>query len=152
MELPESTKQELARWNNGKGIDLESWVYCEGRFALAVGYSAIFWPEFVQFESYILRKGFSESSLREFEKQNGATPKSVEWVMNHLHIADIQHSECADLSRDKIVFLGNILKEIYELKLSSLFPHSPCEVEFYIPEDKDDLTDYQISFWQKAHN
>ena len=38
-----STKSELAAWNNGAGIDLESWTGCEGRFALAVGYAAIFW-------------------------------------------------------------------------------------------------------------
>ena len=37
METPQSMKDELAAWNNGAGIDLESWVGCEGRFALASG-------------------------------------------------------------------------------------------------------------------
>ena len=38
---------ELAEWNNGKGIDLKSWIGCSGNFRLAIGYSAIFWPRFV---------------------------------------------------------------------------------------------------------
>jgi hypothetical protein len=37
MDVPDSMKAELAAWNDGAGIDLESWVSCEGRFALAVG-------------------------------------------------------------------------------------------------------------------
>jgi hypothetical protein len=69
METPESMKAELAAWNNGAGIDIESWVGCEGNFSLAVGYTTIFWPEFVVFDGYILRKGFSEASLRGFESQ-----------------------------------------------------------------------------------
>jgi Carboxylesterase family len=83
MDIPPSMKDELAAWNNGAGIDLESWVGCEGRFALAVGYAAIFWPEFEEFDGYILRKGFSEKSLRGFEGQKGSSRRSTEWVMNH---------------------------------------------------------------------
>ena len=51
-------KTELAAWNNGQGIDLESWIACVGSFSLAVGYLSIFCPEFVEFEGYILRKDF----------------------------------------------------------------------------------------------
>ena len=151
MEIPPSMKGELAAWNNGAGIGLESWVGCEGRFALAVGYAAVFWPEFVEFEGYILRKGFSEKALRAFEGQPGSTRKAVEWVMNHLHLQDIHYADCADISQDKLIVLGNVLKEIYQAKLQWQFPDRPCTVEFYVPSDTDDLTDYQISFWQKRH-
>lgn len=144
-------KDELAAWNNGAGIDLESWVGCEGRFALAVGYAAIFWPEFVEFEGYILRKRFSEKALRGFESQRGSTRKSVEWVMNHLHLQDIHYGGCADISKDKLIALGNVLREIYQAKLQWQFSERQCTVEFYVPTDPDDLTDYQLSFWQKRH-
>lgn len=150
MEIPSSMKDELAAWNNGAGIDLESWVGCEGRFAVAVGYAAIFWPEFVEFEGYILRKGFSEKSLRGFEGQKGSSRRSTEWVMNHFHLQDFQHFGCADISPDKLVFLGNVLKEIYQAKLQWQFPDRPCTVELYVPQDED-LSEYQISFWQKSH-
>lgn len=149
-DIPESMKAELQAWNNGAGIDLESWVGCSGNFSLAVGYATIFWPELTRFEGYILRKGFSEPALRGFEQCEGATRKSVEWVMNHLHIADIQHAGCEDITQDKLVALGTALKEIYEAKLKWQFPESPCVVELFIPEDPGDLLEYQISFWQQV--
>ena len=150
MDTPESMKAALAAWNNGDGIDLETWISCEGKFSFAVGYASIFWPAFTLFEGYILPDGVSEDSLRGFE-QNGRSRKSVEWVMNHLHIADIHHRGCGDISKDKLVLLGNVLKEIYEAKLLWQFPDRPCTVEFFIPDDPDDLTEYQLSFWQKSH-
>lgn len=151
MKIPDSMKSELAAWNNGAGIDLGTWIGCEGDFTLAVGYASVFWPEFVLFEGYVLREGFSESSLRGFEAQNDINRKSVEWHMNHLHIVDIQYCGCAGASKDKLVLLGNALKEIHEAKLLWQFPDHPCSVEFYIPDDEEDLMQYQISFWQKRH-
>ncbi|MBT3045022.1 MAG: hypothetical protein KME67_19360 [Candidatus Thiodiazotropha sp. (ex Codakia orbicularis)] len=151
MDIPESMKAELAAWNNGSGIDLEGWVSCQGNFKLAVGYASIFWPNFVEFEQYIFVEGFSENSVRGFEAQDGSTPKSVEWVINHLHIADIQHYGCEDISKDKLIIIGSTLKEIYEFKLKALFPGKPCIVDLYQPEDEDDLMQYQLSFWQTKH-
>ena len=151
VDIPTSMKEELSLWNNGAGIDLQYWTGCEGRFALAVGYMSIFWPEFVECEGYILPRGFSESRLRAFENQRGSTRKSVEWVINHLHIADIQYFGCRDISKDKILLTGKAHKEIYEAKLKWQFPNMPCVVEFYTPEDEDALVEYQISFWQKRH-
>jgi hypothetical protein len=151
IQPPASMIQELSAWNNGKGIDLESWVDCMGDFKLAVGYSTIFWPKFVLFEDYILQEGFSLESLRGFEKDQSDGKVGVEWVMNHLHIADIHCHDRENISEDKIVFLGNTLKEIYEVKLSSQFPDRPCVVDFYEPEDRNNLIEYQLSFWQKKH-
>lgn len=150
MDTPSSMKDELSRWNSRAGIDLETWVACEGRFALAVGYCSVYWPGFVKFEGYILRQEFSEPALRSFESAPGATRRSVETVMNHIHIADIQHGGCEDISADKIIFIGRRLKEIYEAKLLWQFPNDSCAVELWEPEDKDDFQGYQLSFWQKA--
>jgi len=151
INIPESMKAELAAWNNGRGIDLESWVGCVGNFGLAVGYTTFFWPEFVEFEGYILRANFSEESLRGFEVQENSTRQSVEFVMNHLHLADIQHLGCSDLTADKLRHLGTTLKELYEAKLQWQFPGRPCRVSLFIPEDDSAVMDYEITFWQQAH-
>ncbi len=89
-------------------------------------------------------------TLRSFEKAQNGDKESVEWVMNHLHIADIHNNE-EGISEDKIVFLGKVLKEIYEVKLHSQFPDRPCVVEFREPEDRTNLVEFQLSFWQKKH-
>ena len=146
---------ELAKWNNGNGTDLETWVGCMGNFSLTVGYTTIFWPEFVEVEGYIFRGGVSLSALiknlRQYEKDPRYSKKSIEWVMNHLHVVDIHYGGCEDVSSDKLVIIGNTLKEIYSAKLKSQFPNNPCTVEFYIPEDINDLSEYQVSFWQTKH-
>jgi hypothetical protein len=132
-------------------IDLETWTACEGRFALAVGYASVFWPEFVEFDGYIVGMGFSETALRGFESREGSTRKSVEATMNHFHLDGIQHGGCRDISKDKLLYLGKLLREMYEAKLQWQFPHMPCVVEFFVPEDEEDLSGYQLSFWQRRH-
>ena len=149
-------KKELARWDegNGNGIDLEGWTYFEGNFSLAVGYATIFCPNFFEFEDYILL-GEGEidedyiRNLRSFENRTYSTPRSVEATLNHFHIADLHRHY--DLTVDKILFLGEALKAIYEARLACLFPSKPCVVEFLHPEDIEDLFGYQITFWQKKH-
>lgn len=147
-DVPESMKSELAAWNDGQGIDLYSWTACTGSFALAVGYSEVFWPRFVEFERYVLTEGFHVEHLRSFERNPEATRESVEWVMNHIHIAEIQHDACADIAADKLIILGERLREIYAVKLAFQFPDRRFCVEFYQPEDPEEFRDYQLSFFQ----
>ena len=137
---------EMRDWNNGTGIDIHTWVGCTGNFKLAVGYSTIFWPEFVEFNGYVLRAGFSETSLKGFERQCGGDRKSVEGVMNHLHIADI-HCGSDDVTPDRVVYLGKVLREIYQAKLLWQFPQKRFEVD-YVETTEDDLIQYQITFFQ----
>lgn len=151
MNIPDSMKSELGLWNDGRGIDLESWVGCMGNFALATGYLTLFWPRFVEFEGYIFREGFSIESLRAWEAASGSTRKSVEWVMNHLHIADIHYNDNEHLAEDKVILLGESLKEIYQFKLALQFPNSPCVVEFYKAAPGGAIEDYEIAFWQLKH-
>lgn len=148
---PSDMAAELSAWNEGKGIDLESWIGCTGSFRLAVGYSAVFWPRFVLFDEYILRDGFNLNSLREFE-QSSPDKRAVEKMMNHQHIADIHHYGCDDISVDRIVYLGRVLKEIHEAKLRWQFPDRPCKVEFLEPGDRSDLTAFEMSFWQEGRD
>ena len=152
MITPDSMKAELTEWNSGQGVELDTWVGCVGRFSLAVGYASVFWPEIVEFNGFILLKGFSAPAILELTEREDYSPRSVEWVNNHLHIADIQYVGCEDISRDKVVALGNTLREMWEAKLRWQFPDKPCTVKFYQPDDIDDLVQYQISFWQTKHD
>ena len=147
MQPPEDMISELSStWMNS----LEHWVDCNGNYSLAVGYSTVFWPTFVLFEDYILREGFDVDNLRVWEQQSKGNKLDVESMLNHVHIADI-HQEHRDISEDKILFLGRVLKEIWEAKLRWQFPDRPCEVKFHEPENRTDLIEFQLSFWQKKH-
>jgi hypothetical protein len=151
MDIPESMKAELAAWNNGSGIDLESWVGCEGSFGLAVGYASIFWPGFVEFDGFILHEGFSVDALRGFRQCEGTDRANVESVMNHWHLDGIQHAFCPDASPDKLLHLGRVLEQVYAAKLRWQFPDRPCRVSLFVPANASALSEYEITFWQVAN-
>src|SRR5437867_1492219 len=77
---------ELPSWNNGHGISVEAWIRCMGNFELAVGYSRVFWPEFVEHEGCILFEDFSLETYSAFMKQCNGDRARVEALMNHLHL------------------------------------------------------------------
>ncbi|WP_421854588.1 hypothetical protein [Oricola sp.] len=149
-QIPESMSDELRAWNNGAGIPLETWTESEGNYKLAVGYAALLWPRFEAVGKYILVEGVSKENIEGFENQAGSTPKGVEWTLNHWHLADLHYHDRDNLSADKLLFVGNIVKEMWEAKLRTQFPDRPCTVEFYVPDDPEELSEYQVSFWQTA--
>lgn len=142
---------DLKDWNNGKGIDPESWVGCEGNFRLAAAYSMIFWPEFTELDGMIFRGQMDRETLDSWMLGCSGDRRCVEATVNHLHILDLHHFDCPDASIDRIVYLGNVLKEIYQAKLATQFPDRNVVVEFHEPPDKE-LRGYQLTFYQRHEN
>lgn len=138
---------EMKEWNNGKGTDIQTWIECEGNFKLAIGYSTLFWPRFTEFEGFVLREGFSVESLRGFEQQCKGERRSIEAVMNHLHLDGIQYMGCEDISRERLIYLGRVLREAHQAKLAWQFPNKRFEVMFD-GSFLENLVDYQITFYQ----
>lgn len=141
---------ELPQWNNGGGIDIDDWIGCIGRFDHAIGYSRVFWPEFVLHDGCLLRAGFSHESFAGFMRQAGGNRRSVEAVMNHVHIEDLfmgRVNQGEDVTRDKIVYLGRALKDMWAARLKRDFPTLDIVVSF--PEaDDEDLSSYEITVFQ----
>lgn len=137
---------ELADWRaHGLASDPETWICSEGSYALAVGYSLVFWPGFVVIEDYVLRDGATESNLRQWQA-GGYARASIEAVMNHLHIADI-HTMKDEPSEAQARYLGRVLEQIHRLKLAADFPDRRFVVSFN-DEPGLDIIDYQLTFFQ----
>ena len=139
---------ELKQWNGGDGIDAESWVGCEGNFQLASAYSLIFWPTFTEYDGMVFRGAVDPTHIEAWLKSCSDDKRSVEATVNHLHIVDLHHAQCADASVERIVYLGNVLKEIYAVKLAAQFPNRQFVVEFYEPPNKE-MREYQLLFYQR---
>ncbi|TAJ65837.1 hypothetical protein [Brevundimonas sp.] len=131
-------------WNEGRGVDPESWIKMSGSYDLAVGYTFIFWPEFVVIDGYVLRQGTTASNLREWEK-TGSNRKAIEAVLNHIHIADIHYGMTA--SEAQLRHLGRVLQTIYRMKLAADYPERSFEVHFNDEEGLDPI-DYELTFFQ----
>jgi hypothetical protein len=143
---------ELNDWNNGKGIDVESWIGCIGDFEKAIGYSVIFWPSFVEIEGCVVRGGASRESVLQWLAHCHGDRKGVEATINHLHLQDLHHAHCEDNNPERLAYLGRILKEIYECKLKRDFPEKSFVVSFDEPADKTDVLSYILTFYQEEQN
>lgn len=139
---------DLKEWNNGNGVDPASWVGCEGNFRLAAAYTLIFWPTFVEIDGMVFRGSMDRFSLDSWLTGCDDDKSCVEATANHLHIRDIHYRGCPDLSIERVVYLGNVLKQIYTAKLAAEFPGRSFVVEFYEPPDQD-IDEYQLTFYQR---
>lgn len=138
---------ETRAWNDGKGIDANSWLSCVGSFAHAIAYGELFWPDFVEHDGCIFFAGFSEASYHGFLEQTKGNKKAVEGVMNHRHVLDLFPSDYANATRDQIVYLGRLLREMWETKLRRDFPQKTFVVSF-AGDAAEDLLGYEVTFFQ----
>lgn len=146
---PEPIASELRACNNGSRLELEDIArYC-GSYRLSVSYSALLWPKFKLIGPYILYDGASVERIAEWEEGLPGNPSGLEAVMNHIHLTDyfLHHDE--GISIEVLEFLTRQLSEIYEAKLMWQFPDRPCRVVCTVPDDPEELDNYQITFWQK---
>jgi len=139
---------ELKQWNNGAGISIESWIACVGDFEHAIGYGRMFWPEFVEYDGCVFHQGFSESAY-ESCKQCCSDGERPEGVMNHWHLAEhfSAYYDGTVPTEEQVVYLGRLLKEMWECKLKRDFPDKKFLVSFS-EGSPDDLEGYEITFYQ----
>lgn len=139
---------ELRDWNGGAGIDVDSWICCVGNFEHAIGYGRLFWPEFVAFDGCVFGPGFTESNYRNWMDSTKGDKRAVQVVMNHQHILDLFGDQALSPTRDQVVYLGRLLKDVWSAKLKRDFPGWVVVVSF--PEEHcEDLLDYEITFFRE---
>jgi hypothetical protein len=144
--IPPSMREELTSFS--PPVDLAGWTQASGTFALAVGYMQVFWRDFVLVDDLIVPAGTTRD---EIALALGETPGDVELMLNHVHLAHLQWVGAPDISEDKLVFLGERLRDMWLAKLAWLFPDRPCLVEFIQPDVETDWLGYQVWVRQMKH-
>lgn len=147
---------DLKDWKkaNGEMFDLQDWIACEGNIRLAIGYSVIFWPEFIEYNNCVFIKShFSQGNYTEWTKSDSIENyMQIEEIINHIHILDLfAFEKQEEINYDQVIYLGNILRNIYDLKLKADFPHRQLSVDFNDSLETDDLIDFQLTFYQIAN-
>jgi hypothetical protein len=155
MPNEENLIPEIKEWQKLNGVDftIENWIANEGNIKLAIGYSSIFWPAFIEHENCVFLK--SHFTLEGYNSWKSADYveyfSQIEYVINHIHILDLflrEREHGQEITKDQLIYLGNTLREIYEIKLSKEFVERTFVVTFNGQEDLDDLIDYELSFHQ----
>jgi hypothetical protein len=129
--------------------DIDQWIGIEGNHEHLVGYGRIFWPDFLEHDGCIFwRNRFTEENYKGFMAQTKGNKTAVEAVMNHEHILDIFPNPPNKPSREIVLYVGRLLKEIWQAKLDREFPGRRIKVSF--PEEfSEDLLYYEITFFQE---
>ena len=111
--------------------------------------SKLFWPAFIEHRDCILRgDAFSQEHFDGFMTATKHDKRSVEHVVNHLHVVDIFPDHPLTLSQ--VLFVGRTLREMWEAKLARDFPERVFLVTFQEPLDEDDVLEGEVTFYQVA--
>ena len=141
---------EIRDWNGGDGINIEDWISCTGSYEHAIGYSTLFCPKFILYEGCLLRDGFSIENYQGFLAQTNGDKRAVESVMNHRHLADLFPHKDDGPTKEQLVFLGRILKKMWQANIRSELPD--LEVTVYFEErDMEWLEDYVLTVYQERN-
>ncbi|QPH53943.1 hypothetical protein [Pontivivens ytuae] len=146
--IPPDFQKHLNGWS--PPITPEAYVEVLGDYWLTVGYAEIFWPDFQLIDDHILRPGITREAI-DMWKDQLTDRASMENMLNHFHLAHIHFNASLEgrVTADACIYLGEVLAEAYAAKLALQFPDRPCEVSFFRPDDREDIHEYQITFWQK---
>ncbi len=130
---------ELSEWRklNGSDFSIEDWIISEGNINFSIGYSLLFWPEFIEFENWR-------------RSENIKNYAQIESVLNHIHIIDLfgTDEKKDEVNYEQIMFLGNKICEMYRAKLQFEYPEKEFIFEFngfvrHLPLDEYEITFYQ---------
>ena len=141
---------EMAEWNGGAGINVDGWLSVRGGFPLAIGFSTLFWPRFVEFDGCVLFEGFSVETFQGFMLETKGNRAAVEEVKNHRHLMDIFCLSTPVPTVEQLEYLGEVLRDAWEVKLARVFPQRRVRVSFERGM-LEDLLGYVVTFWQRAN-
>lgn len=129
--------------------NIDQWISLEGNFDHLVGYARLFWPDFLEHEDCVFRRDhFTEANFLGFMKQTNGDKTAVEVVMNHEHVLDIFPNADPKPSCKMVLYVGRMMKEIWQAKLNRDFPNRKILVSF--PEEhSEDLLYYEVTFFQQ---
>ncbi|CAN1530535.1 hypothetical protein MCEREM21A_01392 [Sphingomonadaceae bacterium] len=135
---------ELAQWNHGTGISADEWIFIEGRADHSLAFSSIVWPDFVEFDGYVLREPLNVERLREWHQSGDLNRQQIETAMNAYLLDGIFPNDKTDatLKNAQSERLATVMADMLSAKLVRDFPERRFSV-FVLNGD-----DFGVSFHQ----
>ena len=97
----------------------------------------------------IFNKNFSLETYNSFYEYFKGDKTSLEKTINHIHLRYINMNVTpSDNVIDQYIYLGNLLKQMWQCKLDNDFPEREMIVNF-CTGSKEDLDGFEVSFWTK---
>jgi hypothetical protein len=148
---------ELSEWRklNGYDFSIEDWIVSEGNVKHAIGYSILFWPEFVEHEDCVFLENHFNKGNFENWKNSGYVENyaQIEAVLNHIHILDLfgTDEKKDEVNYEQILFLGDRLLKMLSAKLKVEYPGRKFIFKFNGDEKLIAFDEYEITFYQEMN-
>ncbi|MBE9094266.1 hypothetical protein [Tychonema sp. LEGE 07203] len=136
---------DFQQWKKANGDDFSLWDYLFGsaNIEIAIAFTKLFWPDFVEHEGGIfLSEAFNSQIYEQWKIELGNDVAAIEQVMNHQHIDDILPG-AQNASSDNLLYLGQALAQMWESRLKSLYPQRRFQVKCDRDEDTVVVTFFQ---------
>jgi len=157
MNEEENLIPDLKNWKrqDGKTFSIDDWIISEGNVSFAIGYSYLFWPDFIEYEDCVIIKKHFDAGNFESWKQSGSVKdySQIEKVLNHIHILDLFGTDKKkdEVNYEQIKFLGNKICEIFNTKLKVQFPDRDFVFIFNGNDILDAFNEYELTFYQEKN-
>jgi hypothetical protein len=126
MSLPQLKKWQ-AQFDDSMGV----WNFLsrEGSATLAIAYSTLFWPSFIEVQSCVLlRHRYKEETFIKWLDHFGGRARDVEAMINHVHLWDLFDPESEGVPEEAMEDLAYIVSKCWEAALRDSFPSRSFEV------------------------
>jgi hypothetical protein len=126
----------ISRWAAQHGGEVGIWAYLGQQGAsLAVAYSYLFWPTFVEVEGCtLLSERYDQANFRQWwERLSGHVPE-VEKVINHVHLWDLFPEE-EGLPEGALEELACVMGKCWQQALTEAYPAREFEVRVSTSEE-----------------
>ena len=128
MNIPESIKKELDKWNHGEGISPVEWINCMGRYDYFFGFSRLIWPELVKLEGKIYLADIADKERIRKNNAEGIDQSRNQVFINAFCLTDLfDHAE-EDIEEDLLLYLAEMLRQSWTAKIAQDFPESTARV------------------------
>jgi hypothetical protein len=136
--------------HDATGFDYLDFLHAHGSPRLALFYSGLFWPGFVEFDEMVfLEATLEDDSARErvraARSAHGGDRAKTEQLFNTVEVTSLFGARVGETTEDEDGLLASQLRAMWAACLQSMFPHRRFVVEV-LPAD--DASDTAIRFYQ----
>ena len=128
----------------------EEYAFFKSSLAVAIGFSDLFWPPFIEHGGMVFRAASSDLSPEEsanivsWLKRFGGDRSETERMLNHVHLIDLFLQRNREPEPLQLAYLGRVLQETWDAKLAKDFPGKMFLVELEISQTN--FFDWMITF------
>jgi hypothetical protein len=146
LKLDLDNLKNFQKWQEVNGADFSLWDYMfrVSKAELAIALSTLFWPDFIEYEGGVfLAQVFNLEVYYQWKKNLDNDLTAIERVLNHQHIDDL-FSGSEKVGINNLAYLGQVIAQMWESRLKSLYPSRHFEVICNRDEQTVVVTFYQI--------